>query len=67
MFKTDEATKNRCAMLMLVSFIVAIGALLSFHDLGGESLWLDEAVSWVQAKDSLIDMIKRTAQDSTPS
>ena len=47
--------------------MVVIGALLRFHNLGGESLWVDEAVSWTQAKDSLADLIKQTAPDNYPS
>jgi 4-amino-4-deoxy-L-arabinose transferase-like glycosyltransferase len=53
-------------MVMLVSFVVVIGALLRFHHLGGESLWLDEAGSWTDTKDGLVDVIKRSAQDNTP-
>jgi uncharacterized membrane protein len=43
--------------------IIVIGAWLRFHDLGAASLWLEEAFAWSQSKDSLGDLISRTAQD----
>ena len=49
-----------------ICFIVLTGAWLRFHDLGVDSLWRDEAVSWLQSKDSLADLIRRTAEDNYP-
>src|SRR5438094_4275009 len=49
-----------------IGVVLVLGALLRFHNLGSESLWLDEVVSWTQAKDSLPDLIKRTADDNYP-
>ena len=66
MLETAETIKGHRATLAAVGLVVAIGALLRFHNLGGESLWGDEAASWTQAKDSLADLIKRTADDNYP-
>jgi mannosyltransferase len=66
MLETAETIKRHRATLAAVSLVVVIGALLRFHNLDGESLWLDEAASWTQAKDSLADLIKRTADDNYP-
>jgi uncharacterized membrane protein len=46
--------------------IVIAGVWLRFYNLEVESLWLDEAASWQQSKDSLTDLITRTAQDNNP-
>ena len=46
--------------------IIVAGAWLRFHDLGAESLWFDEAASWSQSKDSLGELISRTAEDNYP-
>ena len=66
MLETAETIKGHRATLAAVGLVVAIGALLRFHNLGGESLWADEAASWTEAKDSLADLIKRTADDNYP-
>ena len=42
--------------------IVGIGTWLRFRNLSADSIWLDEAVSWLQAKGSLADLISATAQ-----
>jgi mannosyltransferase len=54
------------ATLAAIGMVVIVGALLRFHNLDGESIWFDEAASWIQAKDSLADLIKRTAHDNYP-
>jgi 4-amino-4-deoxy-L-arabinose transferase-like glycosyltransferase len=66
MFETVETIKPCRATLVGISLVVVIGAVLRFHNLGGESLFVDEAGSWAQAKDGLIDLIKRTANDNYP-
>ena len=43
--------------------IVVIGTWLRFRNLSADSIWLDEAVSWLQSKGSLADLISATAQD----
>lgn len=45
-----------------IGVVIVIGALLRFHNLGRESLWFDEALSWSQAKDGLADLFQRTAE-----
>jgi 4-amino-4-deoxy-L-arabinose transferase-like glycosyltransferase len=52
--------------LAAVILIVIIGALLRFHNLGGESLWVDEALSWLEAKDGLSNLIKFTDIEQHP-
>jgi hypothetical protein len=64
MLETLETVKRRRAIIVLIGFVVVIGALVRFHDLGTRSLWGDEAGSWTQAKDGLADLIKRTAEDN---
>jgi mannosyltransferase len=66
MLESAETTKGHRATLAAVGLVVVIGALLRLHNLGTESLWCDEAASWTQAKDSLADLIKRTAHDNYP-
>jgi mannosyltransferase len=39
-------------MLLWLSLVVILGAFLRFHDLDGESLWMDEAFSWLWAHHS---------------
>lgn len=51
---------------LCVVVITAVGAWLRFHDLALESLWFDEAASWYQSKDSVADLIARTANDNYP-
>ena len=46
--------------------IVAVGAWLRFQNLRVDSLWHDEAYSWYQSKDSIFDVIRRTAEDTYP-
>lgn len=48
----------------MVWLVVVIGALLRFYNLGGDGLDGDEAASWIQAKDSLYQLIIRTAHDN---
>ena len=45
MLETAETIKGHRATVAAVGLVVVIGALLRFHDLGAESLWLDEAAS----------------------
>ena len=66
MLETAGATRANRLTLAAVVLIAVIGALLRFHNLGGESLWLDEAGSWEQAKDGIVDLFKRTAQKNYP-
>ena len=66
MLKTTETTQGNRATLAAVGLVVVIGALLRLHNLGGESLWLDEADSWSKATDSLAGLIQRTADDGPP-
>jgi uncharacterized membrane protein len=66
MLKSAETLKSRRATLVAISLIVVIAALLRLHNLGTDSLWLDEAESWREAKDGLVDLIRRTADDIHP-
>jgi len=53
-------------VIAAVGLVLVVGAVLRFHDLGGDSLDADEAASWIQAKDGLLDLIRRTAHDNYP-
>jgi predicted membrane-bound mannosyltransferase len=63
---SSRTIKSQRAALAAVGLIVVIGALLRLHNLDAESIWWDEAASWVQSKDSLFDLIWRTAHDNYP-
>jgi mannosyltransferase len=63
---SSRTIKSHRAALAAVGLIVVIGALLRLHNLDAESIWWDEAASWVQSKDSLFDLIWRTAHDNYP-
>jgi hypothetical protein len=64
--ETAKVIKDHRAMLAAISLVVIVAALLRFYDLDGKSLYLDEGSSWFQAKDSLTDLIRRTAHDNYP-
>jgi mannosyltransferase len=49
-----------------IAVVLILAGWLRFHNLGSESLWLDEAVSWTQIKDGLAALIQRTARDNYP-
>ncbi|MBL8591247.1 MAG: glycosyltransferase family 39 protein [Devosia sp.] len=50
--------------LLVVILVVAV--LLRFPGLGEQSLWRDEAATWLQVNGSLADVIARTATDNYP-
>lgn len=66
MLEAAEAIRGHRPTSTAIGAVVVIAALLRFHNLGSESLWFDEAASWMQAKDSLADLIHRTAEDNYP-
>ena len=67
MLGTAEATQRpHGATFAAIAVILVLGGWLRFHNLGSGSLWLDEVVSWTQAKDSLAALIQRTAEDNYP-
>jgi mannosyltransferase len=66
MLETAEAIKGQLPPLTAIGVMVVVGALLRLHNLGGESLWGDEVVSWWQVKGNLAHLIWSTAQDNYP-
>jgi uncharacterized membrane protein len=46
--------------------ILVIGTWLRFRNLSADSIWLDEAASWLESKGSLAELISATAQDNYP-
>ena len=50
----------------LLLWIVGAGAWLRLRNLGADSIWLDEAVSWTQSKGTLIELVSKTARDNYP-
>ena len=73
---TGEASCNRRTMrnsgrgkirfIPLLLLVVMLGASLRFWSLGASSIWLDEAYSWSQSKDSITDLLVRTVNDNYP-
>lgn len=49
-----------------ISAIGIIAVFLRFYDLGSDSIWGDEAATWLQSRGSLGDLIIRTAHDNYP-
>lgn len=67
MLGTTEATqRTHGAAFAAIAVVLTVAGWLRFHNLGSESLWLDEVVSWTQAKDGLAALIQRTSQDNYP-
>jgi mannosyltransferase len=52
--------------IIALLLILAVGAVLRFHRLGAESLWLDEAVSLEISQESLGDIVHDTTDDVHP-
>lgn len=50
----------------LLAVIILIAVLLRFPSLGEQSLWRDEAATWLQVNGSLAEVISRTATDNYP-
>ncbi|MGI9308362.1 MAG: glycosyltransferase family 39 protein, partial [Gammaproteobacteria bacterium] len=46
--------------------IILLGAALRIYNLGAESIWLDEALSWQQARLPLNEMLRSVAADVHP-
>jgi mannosyltransferase len=57
---------RRVFFITALGLTVGVGAWLRLHNLGAESLWLDEASSWTQSKDGFAELISRTAEDNYP-
>jgi mannosyltransferase len=66
MLETADTINRDRAVLAMVGLVLVVGAVLRFHNLGNEGLDDDEAASWIQAKDTLLDLIRRTAHDNYP-
>ena len=64
--KLPSADLTRSACWAMLSAVVLLGAYLRFHNVSDDSLWLDESISWWQSKGSLLEVIRRTAQDTYP-
>lgn len=50
----------------LLAVIILVAILLRFPSLGDQSLWRDEAATWLQINGSLADVLSRTATDNYP-
>jgi mannosyltransferase len=66
MLETTGTNRGYRPAQLAVILIVVIAAVLRLHGLGAQSVWLDEAVSWYQAKDSFVELLRRTAEDNYP-
>jgi mannosyltransferase len=58
--------KKTIGLYALLSGIVIAGAWLRLRNLTTESLWFDEAASWMQSSGTLAELISRTAEDNYP-
>jgi len=54
------------AVYALLLGLLAVAAWLRLRDLGADSVWYDEAASWLQSKGSLGQLIAGTARDNYP-
>jgi uncharacterized membrane protein len=62
-----QGVQLRTVSVYVVLFgVVVMGAWLRFRNLSVDSIWFDEAASWVQSKGSLGDLISTTAQENYP-
>jgi uncharacterized membrane protein len=57
---------QRIGVYITILGIVVMGAWLRFQNLSADSIWLDEAVSWLQSKGTFADLISATAKDNYP-
>jgi 4-amino-4-deoxy-L-arabinose transferase-like glycosyltransferase len=63
----QKNAQERVAIIYVtVLGVVVIGAWLRFRNLSLDSVWLDEACSWLESKGSLASLISATAQDNYP-
>src|SRR5690606_11758191 len=65
---TEEnvSARRRPGEVLPLLLILAAAAILRLHDLGGQSLWWDEVMSWRQAKLGLAELLAATAEDNYP-
>jgi uncharacterized membrane protein len=57
---------RRISIYMTMLGIVIIGTWLRFRNLSADSIWLDEATSWLESKGSLSELISATAEENYP-
>jgi uncharacterized membrane protein len=58
---------SRSSIIRAAPFLILLGGLaLRLYNLGAESLWYDETVSLLLARDSLAELIRHTAGDIHP-
>jgi mannosyltransferase len=62
----DRRTDGFYALLFIIIIIIVVGAWLRLRNLSSDSIWFDEAASWLQSKGSLADLISATANDNYP-
>ena len=64
--QTYEHTSADRWTLPLLGLLIAAGAILRLNDLGGQSVWFDEAATWAQVRGSFLRMIIETSADNYP-
>ncbi len=64
-FGQPAGPADRGALLAL-ALVVAVGGRLRFRNLGAESLWLDEAATWLQSRGDLVHLLTSTANENYP-
>lgn len=62
----EENTRADRWTLPLLGVLIVAGAALRLHELGGQSLWYDEAASWDQVRGDVFRVIIETATDKYP-
>ncbi|MCI5078438.1 glycosyltransferase family 39 protein [Oricola sp.] len=66
MTRQDEANRLGRGTILTLAGVLVLAAALRVPELGRDSVWMDEAVSWFQARDGFFEMLRRTAQDNYP-
>lgn len=61
-----SATGERMAVVLLFLLALAVGTAIRFWNLGGPTLWVDEANAYLTAKESLPTILSRLETDSSP-
>lgn len=58
--------RGKSAVGAVLAVLIIVGSGIRFHELGGDSLWYDEAASWQQAHGTFAQIFERTARDNYP-
>lgn len=60
------AEQDRSWVWTILVVLVGLGAVLRLHGIAGESIWLDEAATWIQTRGDIISTVILTGKDTYP-